>query len=189
MSAASGKRAASHNDPPYRGLASASMAMGLLFGLGAFLIAAVFMGFDYFAVRDKPTERAVVISQGPSGTKETCGPRALTPDTPGEQTTYRSTDPPTGLPAEFRINHCPDWDDHPGDLVEVRRTGLGQDDIYIDPIESAGQWLGMAGIVGLVTTVIAAVLACVKEAWGVHRAQRRIRRRKQHQSSGHSWET
>ena len=153
------------------------MAAGVLFGLGVFVVAAVFMGFDYVAVRDKPTEHAVVISQGPSGTRETCGPRALSPDTPGEQTTYRSADPPDGLPAEFRINHCPDWDDHPGDVVEVRRTGLTQDDIYIDPIQSAGQWLGMAGIAGAATTVIVAVLTFVKEAWGIHRAQRRIRRR------------
>lgn len=152
--------------------------MGLLFGLGAFAVAAVLMGIDYFAVRGKPTEHAVVISVGPSGTKERCGPRALTADTPGERTTYRSTDPPTGLPAEFAINHCPDWDDHQGDVVELRRTGLGQDDIYIDPIQSAGQWLGMAGIVGVATTVIGAPVVWVKEAWGVHRAQGRSRRRK-----------
>lgn len=179
MSAESDSRSARYDDRPYRGLASASVVAGLLFGLGAFVVAAVFMGIDFFAVHGKPTEHAVVISQGPSGTRETCGARALTPDTPGEQTTYRSTDPPSGLPAEFRINHCPDWDDHPGDVVAVRRTGLTQDDIYIDPIQSAGQWLGMAGIVGAATTLIVAILACVREAWGIHRAQRRIRHRQQ----------
>lgn len=177
MSASPDKRSARRDDRPYRGLVTACLVMGLLFGMGAFVVAAAFMGSDYFAVRDNPTEHAVVISQGPSGTRETCGPRALLPNTPGEQTTYRSSDPPAGLPAEFRINHCPDWDDHPGDIVEVRRTGLGQDDIYIDPIQSAGQWLGMAGIVGVATTVIVAVLAWLKEGWGVYRAQRRIRRR------------
>lgn len=149
--------------------------MGLLFGLAAFALAAVFMGIDYFSVRDTPTERAVVVSVEPSGTKETCGYRALTPDTPGERTTYRSTDPQAGLPEQFALNHCPDWDDKLGDVVTVRRTGTAQDDIYIDPIESSGQWIGMAGIVGIATTLIATVLAAFKEVWGVRRSQRRIR--------------
>lgn len=150
--------------------------MGLLFGAVAFAIAAVFMGIDFFSVRHAPTERAVVVSVGPSGTMELCGYRALSPDTPGERTTYRSADPPAGLPQEFSVNHCPDWDDSPGDVVSVRRTGTSQDDIYLEPIESAGQWLGMAGVVGLATTAIAAVLVGAKEAWGVRTAQRRARR-------------
>src|SRR5579885_1243828 len=115
MSTAPDKRSDRHGDRPYRGLAATSIATGLLFGLVAFAIAAVFMGMDYLAVRDKPTEHAVVISVGPSGTEEACGPRALAPDTPGERTTYRSSDPPAGLPAEFRVNHCPDEGHHPGD--------------------------------------------------------------------------
>lgn len=144
---------------------------GLLFGLGAFIAAAALMGIDYFAVHDRPTERVTVISQGPSGTTEACGPRGLIPDTPGEQTTYRSADPPPGLPAEFRVNHCPDWDDKIGDVVQARRTGLTQDDIYLDPIQSAGRWLGMAGLVGAATTVIVSVFAGLKEALGTYRAQ------------------
>jgi hypothetical protein len=148
--------------------------VGLLFGLGAFAVAAVFMGIDYLAVRDHPTEHAVVVSVAPSGTQETCG-RALTPNTPGERTTYRSSDPPPGLPAEFSVTHCPDWDDHPGDAVTVRRTGTGQDDVYVEPIESVSQWLGTAAAVGVATAVIAAVVAVVKEAWSVHRSTRRRR--------------
>lgn len=179
MTAAPSNRSARHEGSPYRGLASASIAMGLLFGVAAFAIAAVFMGIDYFAVRGKPTEHAVVIAVGPSGTQEVCGPRAISPDTPGERTTYRSTDPPAGLPREFAVNHCPDAGDRQGDVVAVRRTGTGtgQDDVYLDPIETAGQWMGMAGVVGVAAAVIGAVMASVKEGWGVHRTQRRIRRR------------
>ena len=147
-------------------------------------MAAVFMGIDYFSVRGVPTERAVVVSVGPSGTEETCGPRAVLPNTPGERTTYRSLNPPERLPEEFSVNHCPDWDDSPGMVVRVRRTGMGEDDIYLDPIESSGQWLGMAGVVGAATAVIAAVIAAVKGAWRVHRTQRRLRRRRTSEGEG-----
>lgn len=162
-----------HQGNPYRSLASAALAVGVLFGLGAFAVGAVFMGFDYFSVRGSPTEHALVVSVGPSGTKESCGPRSLTSDTAGERTTYRSANPPVGLPADFSVNHCPDWDDKPGEVVTVRRTGVTQDDIYLHPIESASDWLGMAGVVGAVTAVIVVPAAWAKEAWGVHRAQRR----------------
>lgn len=172
-------RSSRHEGSPYRGLLTAALAYGALFGLGAFCVAALFMGIDYFSVRHVPTERAAVLSVAPSGTKETCGYRALRPDTPGERTTYRSSNPPTGLPAEFSVNHCPDWDDTPGEVVTVRRAGISQDDIYLDPIESAGQWLGMAGVVGAATALIVAPAAGAKEAWGVHRAARNIRRRAQ----------
>ncbi|WP_143598291.1 hypothetical protein [Phycicoccus duodecadis] len=145
--------------------------------MGAFVVAAALMGLDYVAVHDRPTERVIVISQGPSGTTEACGPRGLIPDTPGEQTTYRSADPPPGLPAEFRVNHCPDWEDNIGDVVQVRRTGLTQDDIYLDPIQSVGQWLAMAGLVGAATAVAVSIFAGLKEGLGTYRAQRRVRRR------------
>lgn len=92
-----------HEEHPYRGLASAALAVGALFGLAAFAVAAVFMGLDYFSVRGTPTEHALVVSVGPSGTKEICGPRSLSSDTAGERTTYRSTNPPVGLPAEFYL--------------------------------------------------------------------------------------
>ena len=161
-----------HQGSPYAGLAAVSVGAGLLFGLGAFVVSALLMGFDYFAVRDSPTEHAVVLSVTPSGTEETCG-RAITPNTPGERTTYRSSDPPRGLPAEFSVTHCPDWDDHPGDTVTVRRTGTSQDDVYVDPIETAGQWLGMAALVGAGTALICALGVAVKEAWGIHRSERR----------------
>jgi hypothetical protein len=168
-----GLRSSRHQGNPYRGLASATLAAGALFGLGAFAVAAVFMGFDYFTVRGTPTEHALVVSLGPSGTKESCGPRSLTSDTAGERTTYRSANPPVGLPADFSVNHCPDWDDTPGEVVTLRRTGASQDDIYLHPIESASDWLGMAGVVGAVTAVIVVPAAWTKEAWRVHRAQRR----------------
>jgi hypothetical protein len=131
------------------------------------------MGLDYASVRGTPTEHALVVSVGPSGTEETCGPRSLSPDTAGERTMYRSTNPPVGLLAEFSVNHCPDWDDTPGEVVRVRRTGVSQDDIYLDPIESAWQWLGMAGVLGAGAAVIVVPAAWAKEAWGVHRAQRK----------------
>ena len=166
-------RSSRHEGNPYRGLASAALAAGALFGLGAFAVAALFMGLDYFSVRGTPTEHALVVSVGPSGTKEICGPRSLSPDTAGERTTYRSTNPPMGLPAAFSVNHCPEWDNTPGEVVTVRRTGVRQDDIYLDPIESARQWLGMAGVVGAFTVVIVVPAAWTKEAWGVHRAQRK----------------
>lgn len=161
-----------HSGSPYAGLAPAAGAAAVLFGLGAFAIAAVFMGLDYFAVRGHPTEHAVVVSVEPSGTKEVCG-RSLTAATPGERTTYRSQDAPTGLPVEFAVNHCPGQDDRPGDLVTVRRTGTGQDDVYVEPIESAGQWLGMSSIVGLVTAVLAGAGVGLKESWDAYRGQRR----------------
>lgn len=168
-----GLRSSRHQGNPYRGVASAALAAGALFGLGAFAVAAIFMGLDYVSVRGTSTEQARVVSVGPSGTKETCGPRALSSDTAGERTSYHSTNPPVGLPAEFSVNHCPDWDDTPGEVVTVRRTGLSQDDIYLDPIESAWQWLGMAGVVGAATAVIVVPAAWTKDAWGVHRAQRK----------------
>src|SRR5689334_19970715 len=101
MTAPTSNRSSRHQQSPYRGLVSSSLVTGLIFGLCAFAIAAVFMGIDYFSVRGRPTEHVVVVSVAPSGTRELCGPRAITPDTPGERTTYRSTDPPAGLPSEF----------------------------------------------------------------------------------------
>lgn len=172
-----------HHGSAHRGLLALALAYGALFGVGAFCVAALFMGIDYFSVRRVPTERVVVLSVAPSGTKETCGSRALRADTPGERTTYRSSSPPAGLPATFSVSHCPDWDDTPGEVVTVRRTGMSQDDVYPDPIESAGQWLGMAGVVGAATALIVAPSAAVKEAWGVHRAACKVRRRAQEQSA------
>lgn len=177
MTGRPGTRGSRHASTPYEGMPTAAAVLGLVFGVGAFVVAAVFMGIDYFSVRGAPTERAVVVSVGPSGTEETCGPRAVFPDTPGERTTYRSLNPPERLPEEFSVNHCPDLGDSPGMVVRVRRTGVGEDDIYLDPIESSGQWLGMAGVVGAAAAVIAAVIGAIKETWRVHRTQRRLRRR------------
>jgi hypothetical protein len=168
-------RSSRHTGSPYADIPTAALGVGALFGIGAFVIAAIFMGLDYFSVRDVSTEHAVVVAVGPSGTKETCGPKALWPDTPGERTTYRSADPPPGLPAEFTWSHCPGLGDELGAEVIVRRAGTTEDDVYVDPIESAGQWLGMAAIVGVATFVIAGLLAGIRETWGAYRTLRKIR--------------
>jgi hypothetical protein len=143
-----------------------------------------FMGLDYFSVRDATTEHVVVVSVAPSGTKETCGAKALSPDTPGERTTYRSPDPPPGLPAEFTNTHCPNDGYEPGMVVPVRRTGPGEDDVHVEPIESPGQWLGMAATVGVATFIISALVAGAKEWWSARRSVRSIRRRAQQERDG-----
>lgn len=61
-----------------------ALIAGAVSGVGAFVVSAVFMGLDYFSVREVPPEHAVVVSVGPSGTEETCGPKAIFPNTPGE---------------------------------------------------------------------------------------------------------
>jgi len=105
-----------------------------------------------------------------------CGPRAIIPNSPGVRTRFRSLDPPKGLPTEFSHVSCPD-EQAPGEVVSVRRTGTDEDDVHLEPIESVGQWLGMAGIVGGVAGVIAALLVGIKEAWAARRFQRRMDRR------------
>ena len=169
-------RSSRHSGSPYAGVPTAALAVGALFGVGALVIAAIFVGLDYFSVRDATTEHAVVVSDGPSGTKETCG-RAVRPLTRGERTTYRSTDPPPGLPAEFSETHCPGAGEEPGTEVTVRRAGPGEDDVYVDPIESVWQWLGMTAIAGVATFVIGALAAGIWETWSAYRSVRRIRRR------------
>lgn len=170
-------RSSRHSGGPYAEVPVAALVVGALWGVGVLLVAAFFLGLDYFAVRGATTEHAVVVSVAPSGTKETCGVKALFPDTPGERTTYRSSDPPRGLPAEFTQTHCPDDGDELGARVLVRRTGTGEDDVYVEPIESAAEWLGASGLAGVAAFVIAAVLGGAKEAWSAHRSVRRIRRR------------
>jgi hypothetical protein len=166
-----------HGGNPYDGVGPAALGAALLFGVGAFVVMGIFMGLDYFSTRDDPTELATVVSIEPSGTKERCGPKALSPNTPGERTTYRSDDPPQGLPAEFGVNHCPNEGYEVGDVVPVRRSGPAEDDITVEPIESAGQWLGMAAGVAVMAGIAAGGYTAVKEAWGAFRRERRKRRR------------
>jgi hypothetical protein len=170
-------RADRHGGSPYAAVLPAALGAALLFGVGAFVVLGIFMGLDYFSTRDDPTELATVVSIEPSGTMERCGPKALSPDTPGERTTYRSDGPPQGLPAEFGVNHCPNEGYEVGDVVPVRRSGPAEDDITVEPIESAGQWLGMAAGIAVVAAVAAGGYTAVKEAWQVGRRQRKKRRR------------
>ena len=74
-----GSRASRHRGNLYAAIPAAARAAGLLFGAGAFLLLGILMGLDYSSVRGVPTERAVVVSVGPSGTHELCGYRALIP--------------------------------------------------------------------------------------------------------------
>lgn len=118
-----------------------------------------------------------MISVEPSGTLEVCGPRALTANTPGERTTYRSANPPAGLPNEFSTISCPGTSGGVGTVWPARRTGsgTGSDNIYIEPIETAGQWLGMAGVVGMATALIMTGVGSVKGWWEVSGQRRRER--------------
>jgi hypothetical protein len=178
-----GSRASRHRGNPYAAIPAAARAAGLLFGAGAFLLLGILMGLDYSSVRGVPTERAVVVSVGPSGTHELCGYRALIPDTPGELTTYRSLNPPTGLPAVFTHVGCPS-EQVPGGEVPVRRTGLGAGDVHLEPIESPGDVVAMAMIGALTAGVVGAGLAGVREAWGVRQSQRRLLRSAQRRTQG-----
>lgn len=166
----------------YAGLWSSSALFGLLWGLGAFVVIGAFMGLDYFSVRDAPTERVTIVSVEPSGTQEVCGRRAFSPDTPGERTTYRSASPAPGLPAEFTITHCP-WEETPGDTVSVRRTGTTADEFHPDPIETPGQWLGMAGTVGLFTAAGMMFVGLCNGVWEVRTERRAQRRRLEREQS------
>jgi len=159
----------------YAGLWSSAALFGLLWGLGVFILAGTFMGIDYFSVRNHPTEIVTIVSVEPSGTQEICG-RALTPNTPGERTTYLSASPPDGLPAEFAITHCP-WEEAPGSTLQVRRTGTSADEFYPDPIESPSQWLGTAGTIGLGAAVAMMCVGLLNGVWEV-RAERRAQRRR-----------
>ncbi|KGN30800.1 hypothetical protein N802_06215 [Knoellia sinensis KCTC 19936] len=164
----------------YDGLWSAAALYGGLWGLGVFVLLTALMGIDYFEVRGVPTERITIVSIESSGTMESCGAKSLWNDTPGERTTYRSANPPPGMAAEFAITHCPWPEDKVGDVTTARRTGAGTsfDDFYPGPIETVGQWLGMAALGGLMTTAVMVVVGLMKGWWEVRDARRDQERRR-----------
>lgn len=154
------------------------LAVGLMFGVGAFLVLLTFMGLDYRSTRDVPTEQATVISMERVETKVSCG-RSFTAETPGVRTVFRSDAPPVGLPAEFAVVQCPGATQDVGDRVPVRRTGTAEDDITLEPIESVTDWLLMATVGGIACTIIAAAICLTRELWSVRRSRLRRARRRQ----------
>lgn len=156
-----------------REAARAGLALGLLFGGGAFLVLLTFMGLDYRSTRDVPTEQARIVSVEPSGTRVSCGRTSAR----GVRTTFRSETAPDGLPAEFSVVECPGAVESVGDRVPVRRTGTTEDDITLDPIESRSDWLVMAVTGGVVCAFIAATVGVVRELWSAWRSRRRRARR------------
>lgn len=113
---------------------------------------------EYSEVKDWPRERAELLAASVTGAspKEPCGRIG-----PARDLTWRSQNPPSGLPTEFdQINACEIL--NPGDtatLVRAIDQQSGEVAIYVDPVSSYWEatiksflcalFLGLAPVLGM----------------------------------------
>ena len=155
-------------DEPLRASAWLGLAIGLLL--------LVLASCEAAATNGRPAERAVVVAVGDSENGRTCGARGG-----GRRTdvTWRSSDPPGGLPAEFiHLGACGDW--RPGEETTLVRVPDGDAvEVHVEPVRSYAQAGRLAAAVALGVFIAGTVLLGIRLAalrlWARLRHRRRQR--------------
>ena len=157
-------------DEPLR----ASVWAGLGLGLLLFALASC----EAAATSGRAAEQAVVVAVSDSDNGRPCDGRG------GQRTdvTWRSSDPPGGLPAEFvHVGACGDW--FPGDEATLVRVPAGNAvDVYVEPIRSYSLAGRIAAAAALGVCVLGTVLLSIRLA--AVRLWARLRRRRQRRGGG-----
>lgn len=138
---------------------------GIFVGLVVWLFCVGLSSFDYLAYHDEPLEDAEVVAIETSATVRTSCGRLPLNDTPAQITTFRVQAPRQGLPDEFTWQTCPGDPESVGDVIRVRRTGVGPEHVYPYPFENLVQLWTWPWYIAALAGAAATVAFWAREEW------------------------